>query len=1344
MSRLRALVLLCVASISAYAAPIQGTSSARIVEGGLPILFEPAPGRTAQPINMVGRLPGVTAGFGPGTVRLRLQTEKPADLAITFTGAQAAIPQGDELQKSQSNYLLGDPSRWRTHVPNYGRVIYRRLYPGIDAVFYGHGELLEHDFLVAAGTDYRQIRMHLSPDARAAVDQDGSLTITIAGGELHMHKPLIYQNSDGTRQLRTGSFRLLANGDIGFRVGNYDRSRMLIIDPVLSFSTYLSTVPNTGAFIATDSSGNNYVTGYTVPGFPVTPGSFAGCGTCVANEIVTFVSKLSADGKSLIYSTLIGGNAYTQPYTIAVDANGNALVAGVTEASDFPTKNGQPTGPPSLTNQCGFLISLSADGSSLNYGTLLWGDSGSGTTGVSALAVDSTGNAYITGDTDYPSFPTTAGALNSGTPGPQASQVFLSEFSPAGGLMFNALLGDPDPQNGGGGPIGSSVLAVDQSGDVYVAGETGTLWPTTSGAYLRQIPGSMPYATPFVMEVAPGGGSITYSTYLDYANQVSGIVVLPDGNVFVAGSGAGATYPTTPNAFQPRSSTPANSFLTELNATGTGLVYSTLLGDSTYYLNSLALDPNGDLWVAGVIKSGNYPLVNPLVSIFPAFSVFPSASTLSQFDPTGSTLKFSTFLGGVPSSKATSVAIDGSHRAHVAGGAGFGLYTTPGVYLAQVPMPAQGYETNSYPYVALVDTSVAAPAACPTTGLGFGSVSVGTYSDQALVVANCGTLPLIISSVSAAAGMFTVPAAKNGCTQAIPVGQSCTLFVRYTPTAVEADNSALTLVSNASVTQAVLPLSGSGVVAKLVVQNPAPFDYTLVGQTSQPVQLAIQNQGGAALNINLANSKISGDFSLNGSISCASLQSGQYCILPIYFTPTAPGSRTGTFEIASNDPANPVVSVSLQGTGYTGSPVPQITTLSSQMVLAGVGETEFLVQGFGFSPTSVVQLNGVAQQTTYVSASQLRANLSASSIPANAYGEIAVTVVTPAPGGGQSAPYVLTQYQSLGIQSAFLIYEPVGKMLYASVPAAAASNPNTVVSINPATATVGTPIAVGNDPNALAVSADGAYLYVALNADHTVQRINLSTLAVERTFALPVDPEYGNLQVVDMHVVPGSPTEVVASLEMPDGDPSEDGAALFNDAGLVNWLPGLGTESNVDIDRFTFTNNPNTLYAVTPYETSGLEELTLDPTGLHPSSASCCVPTPPYYNGANVVSDGTLLYTTSGQVWNPATNQLVSTYATPSAPGLDSVISDTSSGKTYFLNTFGLYDGYTALSILAFDQNSAAETASLSLRLQSYGSLHRHAAGTLGGKRVCAESSRRPRDAQQCCAAFHQQHRQQQ
>ncbi|HXP11510.1 MAG TPA: choice-of-anchor D domain-containing protein, partial [Acidobacteriaceae bacterium] len=1297
MNRLRALVLLCIASVSSYAAPIQGASTARIVERGLPILFEPSPGQAAEPITMVGRLPGVAAGFGPSIVALRLQTEKPTELTITFTGARAVIPEGEELQKSQSNYLLGNDARlWRTHVPNYGRVSYRGLYPGVDAVFYGRGQLLEHDFVVAPGADYRQVRMHLSKNARATIDKDGGIAIEIAGTELFMHKPLIYQNGGqnaGARQTRTGSFQLLANGDIGFRVGNYDRSRALVIDPVLSFSTYLSPTAEGVGSVASDSSGNSYLTGGAVLGFPVTPGSFPGCGTCTAGQLVTYVSKLGVDGKSLIYSTLIGG-AGTQSYAIAVDTNGNALVVGETPSSDFPTKNGQPIGAPG--DDYGFLVSLSADGSSLNYGTLLGGEPSPGKAGesiVTAIALDNAGNAYITGNTISPFFPTTPGAVNNGIPAYTRSQNFLTKFSPSGTLIYGAMLGDPDPQNGGGGPIGAFAVTVDSSGDAFVAGEAGTLWPTTSGAYLRQIPGAQPYASPFVTEVAPDGGSILYSTFLDYASQVIGIAVLPNGNVFVAGSAGGFTYPTTPNAYQ-QSSTGGKAFLTELNSTGSARVYATLFGDPGFNLLGFTMDPDGDLWLAGQTGSAQFPLVSPLQSTVP----LGSTSTLSQFDPTGTTLKFSTFLGGTSIGLATGVSVDANHRAHVTGATGFGLYTTPGAYLAQVPNSNPG---AVYAYAALVDTSVAAPALClkPNGQLNWGSVVAGTSQDISVTLTNCGTLPLNVTNVVAGSSVFTVPPAENECSQTIPAGQSCTLAVRYSPTTQETDASTLTFTSNASVTQAVLPLSGSGIVATLVVENAPQFDYTLVGQTSQPIRLVIQNKGGAPLTINLANSKISGDFSLQGLGGCSvSMQTNQGCGLLVYFTPTAPGSRSGTLEIASNDPVHPLVSVPLQGTGYTGSPVPEITTLSSQLVLAGVGETEFLVQGFGFSPTSIVQLNGVAQQTTYMSASILKANLSASSLPANAYGEMAVTVVTPAPGGGQSAPYVLTQYQSVAIQAAFLLNEPVGKMLYASIPAAATSNPNTVVPINPATAMAGTPITVGNNPGVLAVSSDGAYLYVALDADHAIQRINLATLAVERTFALPVDPEFGQLQVTDMHVVPGAPTEVVVSLAIPYGGPPEDGAALFNDAGLVNWLPGVMTQSNIDIDRFTFTN-PNTIYALTPYDGAGLDELTLDATGLHLSgSAGCCVPAPGYVNvGAGVVSDGTLLYTTLGQVWNPVANQLISTYAVPSGRAMDTVISDTSSGKTYFFNTGGLYDSYTALSILAFDQKSSAETASLSL-----------------------------------------------
>jgi hypothetical protein len=134
---------------------------------------------------------------------------------------------------------------------------------------------------------------------------DGEMTIAIAGGELHMHKPVIYQDLPGGRQLRKGSFRLLAGGDIGFTVGSYDPTRALIIDPVLSFSTYLaSQAVDTGGYIAADSSGNNYLTGVAALGFPQTPGAFPGCATCTANYVVSYVSKLSADGKTLVYSTL--------------------------------------------------------------------------------------------------------------------------------------------------------------------------------------------------------------------------------------------------------------------------------------------------------------------------------------------------------------------------------------------------------------------------------------------------------------------------------------------------------------------------------------------------------------------------------------------------------------------------------------------------------------------------------------------------------------------------------------------------------------------------------------------------------------------------------------------------------------------------------------------------------------------------------------------------------------------------------------------------------------------------------------------------------------------------------
>jgi hypothetical protein len=423
-------------------------------------------------------------------------------------------------------------------------------------------------------------------------------------------------------------------------------------------------------------------------------------------------------------------------------------------------------------------------------------------TASTGLTVDANGNAYLAGDTQSSLFPTTQGALYGGTPSFLSSQVFLSKFSPTGTLMYSALLGDPDIQLTGAGPTGVSGVSVDAAGDVYLSGEAGALWPTTSGAYLRQMGATATNTGPFVTKVAPDGGSLIYSTYLDSACCVSGIAVLPGGEVFVAGNGAGSTYPTTPNAYQPASTSSGTAvFLTELNASGSGLVYATLFGSAGYSVHAFAMDPDGDLWLAGQAGTAQFPFVAPLQDVLPPAAGFDgaSASTLSQFDPTGTTLKFSTFLGGTATSLATGLAIDNNHRAHVAGSATYGLYTTPGVYMAAVPTPAADLAGTLYGYMALVDPTVAAPALCvkPNSALYWGPVTVGTFLDIQLTVTSCGTLPLTISSVATAASVFTVPVAENACTQTLPVGQSCTLSVRYSPTTPETDSSTLTIQSNA-------------------------------------------------------------------------------------------------------------------------------------------------------------------------------------------------------------------------------------------------------------------------------------------------------------------------------------------------------------------------------------------------------------------------------------------------------------------------------------------------------------------------------------------------------------------
>jgi hypothetical protein len=1012
--------LLC--SFSAFA---QQHIPDRSVQSSLPILFEPSPGPVGDSASLIGRAPGLTVQLHPASITIALHEAHSDQLQIEFAGAHPSIPQGVNLQKSQTNYLVGtDPSLWRTHVPNYARSTYANLYNGIDAVFYGNGHQLEHDFIVSPGADYRQIRMHLSSNAHASIDGDGSLRISLADGSLKMQKPFLYQTEAGKKRQRNGAFRLLPNGDIGFSVAAYDPGRLLIIDPVLSFSTYLSPSAANANLVATDASGNSYISGYGAVGIPVTTGAFVGCSTCTLNNGVTFVSKLSPDGTTLLYSTVLGGNSFAQPTGLAVDANGDAIVSGWTAATDFPVKNGQQIAPFN-NNYAGFVFSLSPDGSSLNYSTLL-GTSPSfspiSMTYANAVAVDASGNAYVTGTTGNGFF-TTPGALNQGGGGTYGNNfnVFLAKFSPSGSLVYSAVLGAADPQNGGAGPIGSSAIAVDAAGDAFVAGQAGILWPITGNAYLTQIAGSTPYATPFVTKVSPDATSLLYSTFLNYALAVNGIAVLSDGSVFIAGTDPGSSYPTTSGAFQQSpgaSGSLSGGFLTQLSSTGSSLLYSTLIGDDTYKVNGLALDPDGDIWLAGETQSPQFPLVLPLQSWLPQYQSSSPLSTVTQFDPSGKILKFSTFLGGNVNGYASSIAIDSNHHAHVAGASVYGMYTTTGVYASSVPVPGPGLSGETFAYLALIDPTVAAPALCisPNTTIYFYEVNVGSTSDQQVTITNCGTLPLTISSISSASTVFTVPASENNCSQTIAAAQSCTVAVRYSPTAVGTDTSTLSIESNNPIPQTLLPLSGMGVAV------PATFSPTSltfasqeVGSTSAGQTVTLTNTGTATLtNFIILLTGANGAFSETPTTCGLTVAVGSSCSINVTFTPASAGTVSASLVVLD---ANGV-------------------TLSQPLTMSGTGtQTPYTITTqTGGSAGSTVP---AGQSATYALAA-LPANgysgtltLSCSNLPTNA--SCTFTPSTLAVAGGKTAPFTVTISTAVSQTSALVRTMSLGSFLTAAI-----------------------------------------------------------------------------------------------------------------------------------------------------------------------------------------------------------------------------------------------------------------------------------------------------------------------
>jgi len=613
-----------------------------------------------------GRVP-----HGPNPNRDR----KGAVLRMKLVGAnRSPRVTGLEELPGKSNYFIGnDPAKWRTNVPTYAKVRYENVYSGIDLVYYGNQRQLEYDFVVAPGADSRAIRLAIqSRDGEGAaplrIDGQGDLVLEAEGSELRLHQPVIYQEISGARQSVDGKFVLQEEHQVGFQVASYDGSKPLIIDPVLSYSTYLGgSGTDYGNGIAVDSQGNAYVVGRTTSvdfptasPFPAVPlrGGFGG------GNGDAFVAKFDSQGR-LVFSTYLGGNGYDEGSDVAADPAGSVYVTG-SAGPNFPTANAFQAAYGGGDADV-FVTKLNAAGSALVYSTYV---GGSGDDGGFGIAVDSSGNACVTGLTASTNFPT-ASAFQAAYGG-GGTDAFVTKLNAAGSaLVYSTYLGGYNSEYAAG-------IAVDSTGNAYVTGQTSltkyenvsvSSFPTTPGAFQTRFGGGSYDA--FVAKLNASGTALVYSSFLggngnDFG---TGIAVDSSGTAYVTGNTASIDlsvsndFPTV-NALQPKPGFFSDAFVTKLNAAGSALVYSTYLGgNGNDSGQGIAVDSSGNAYVTGWTGSTNFPTANPVQAALRGNGdVF-----VAKLNAAGSALIYSTYLGGSGANMGEGIAVDSSGNAYLTG-----------------------------------------------------------------------------------------------------------------------------------------------------------------------------------------------------------------------------------------------------------------------------------------------------------------------------------------------------------------------------------------------------------------------------------------------------------------------------------------------------------------------------------------------------------------------------------------------------------------------------------------------------------------------------------------------------
>jgi hypothetical protein len=779
-----------------------------------------------------------TEGTANSVLRMKLRN---ANSAAKVNGL-------DELAGATNYFIGNDPTKWRTNVPTYAKVKYEGIYPGIDLVYYGNQRQLEYDFIVAPGADPHRIAFDVRGAKRIRQDAHGDLIFKMGEEEVRWHKPVVYQKKNGETQLVTARYAITDTNRVTFDLAKYDATRTLYIDPLI-YSTYLGgSGEDFGTSIVVDNSGNAYLTGYTFstdfptkdPLQPANGGGFD-----------AFVTKINTSGSALVYSTYLGGNNDDQVQGIVVDGEGNVYVTGFAGSTNFPTT------PAAFQTVCNggcsygnaFVSKINSSGSALVYSTYLGGSSGAY---GNAIAVDSAGNAYVTGYTAAyvtPDFPVTSGAFQS-TFGGGLLDAFVVEFNPAGSaLVYSTYLGGSGNDEGYG-------IVLDTAGNAYVTGSTqSTNFPITHGAWQTVCNGGSgcdTYGDAFVTKLNPKRSALVYSTYLGGSGADYGLSIAVDGagNAYVTGQTASTDFPTK-DPFQPNYGGNSDAFVSKLNPKGSALVYSTYLGGSEDEDGSaIAVDSAGNAYVTGQTYSTNFPVTpGAFQKACPRCGKYEQYhdAFVTKFNPTGSALFYSTYLGGNGGNAGYGIAVDSTGNAYVTGG------TTSSEFPTMNPLqPVYGGDQDAFvtkiQVLASTTTTLSSSPNPSTDGQAVTFIAVVTSSagsppDGESVSFMKGKAVLGTGSLSGGSASFTTSTLKVGTTTVTAVYAGDSNFAGSTSKAVKqvVNNAAMPdLVSaqnpSESLTQTIEP-------PKLKPQQrlaPCPsttkvFDYYGPTYVTQPV-----------------------------------------------------------------------------------------------------------------------------------------------------------------------------------------------------------------------------------------------------------------------------------------------------------------------------------------------------------------------------------------------------------------------------------------------------------------------------------------------------------------------------